>query len=220
MLACEIPHNMGHPVHKLRGLLSAAAIGVLVVCSGAEAQIPKTERAPYAAPADQALVVFTRPRHRQASTTVFRVVDRAGKCIALLENGWQVTAPMWPGKHMLMVVTGTAPPTVQLFQVKLSGAKTYVIKLRARVNVKRPVQITMVRRDDEPMEAFPPWVSQQQPFRQELRECTEWVSWRRAKIEPKAELAKQNWDEATDEHRDEHTLRRNDGWTPAEIPEP
>lgn len=221
MLACEIPHNMERQLPKIPCVWGAAAVvSLLVAPAPASAQIPKTVHAPYAAPTDQALLVLTRPRHRQASETTFRVVDRAGKCIAVIENGWQVAALMWPGKHMLMVVTGTSPPTVQLFQAKLSGGKTYVVKLRARVNVKSPVAIEMVRRIDQPLEAFPTQVSQQRPIRREFRECTEWVSWKRAKIEPKAELAKQKWDDAPEEHRQEHTLRRNDGWTASEIPEP
>ena len=217
--ACEIPHNVRRRLPKLLGVLGVFAVVAAVGPSPAQAQLPKTNRAPYAAPADQALVVFARPRHRQAETTPFRIVDRAGKCIAYLENGWHVATPLWPGKHMLMVVTGTLQPTVQLFEAKLTGGKTYIVKLRARVNMKSPVEIEVIRRADQQMEAFPPWVSKQLPLRQELRECTEWVSWKRRKLEPKAEVAKQKWDDASDEHRDERTIRRNDGWTADEIPE-
>jgi hypothetical protein len=46
------------------------------------------------------------------------------------------------------------------------------------------------------------------------------VSWKRSKIEPKAEQAKRKWDETDDEHRDTHTVHRNDGWTAAEVREP
>ena len=45
----------------------------------------------------------------------------------MLYNGRQMAAPIWPGKHMVMVVTGTAPPTIQLVQLNVSAGKTYVI---------------------------------------------------------------------------------------------
>ena len=195
-----------------------AALIVCCVCAGAAyAQVPKTVEEPYVAPKDQALLVFSRPRHRQASETDFRIVDKAGRCVALLKNGWQVATPLWPGKHMLMIVTGEAPPTVQLMQAKLSAGKTYIVQLRARVNVKSPVGMEVIRRADQPLEQFPQDIKAQSPFPQELRSCTEWVSWKRAKIEPRASTAKRKWDEATDESRDEQTVRRNDGWTATEI---
>jgi len=121
---------------------------------------------------------------------------------------------------MLMVVTGTAPPTIQLVQLKLSAGKTYVINLRPRVNMKSPVEIGVVRRSAQPLEAFPASVRELAPAKPNLRQCTEWVSWKRSKIEPRAEQAKRKWDEAADEHRDTHTLRRNDGWTAAEVQGP
>jgi hypothetical protein len=175
---------------------------------------------PYAAPSDQALVVFSRPRRRQASETTFRIVSQAGRCLAVLNDGWQMAAPMWPGKHMVMVITGTAPPTIQLVQLKLSAGKTYVVNLRSRVNMKSPVKIEVVRRSGQPLEAFPATVRELAPAKPDLRQCTEWVSWKRSKIEPRAEQAKGKWDEDTDEHRDAHTVRRNDGWTAAEVREP
>lgn len=186
----------------------------------AGAQIPKTPRSPYAAPSDQSLVVFVRPRRRQASEVAYRVVTRNGRCIAVLENDSQAVAALWPGRHMLMVITGTAPPTVQLMEAKVTAGKTYVIELRPRVNVKSPVEITVVRRSDQALQAFPPAVRERLVAKPDLRTCTEWVSWKRAKIEPRAERAKLHWDEATDEHRDAHTVRRNDGWTAAETQEP
>ena len=121
---------------------------------------------------------------------------------------------------MLLVVTGTMPPTVQLLQIKVSAGKTYVVKLRARVNVKSPVEIEVIRRADQPLQQFPQAIKEQSPFKQELRSCTEWVSWKRSKIEPKAELAKRKWDDADDAFRNEHTVRRNDGWTSAEVSGP
>jgi hypothetical protein len=210
---------------KVRPMRGREALGVLLIAlfavgPPAEAQIPKTVKAPYAAPSDQALLVFSRPRRRQASETTFQIVDRAGRCIAVLNNGWQMAAPMWPGKHVLMVITGTAPPTIQLMQAKLSAGKTYVVNLRPRVNVKSPVAIEVVRRSDQPLEAFPPAVRQTAPATPDLRQCTEWVSWKRAKIEPRAEQAKRKWDEASEEHRGAHTVHRNDGWTAAEVQAP
>jgi hypothetical protein len=201
--------------------ISSVICALLIFCIApsvrSTAQIGKTVEEPYAAPSDQALLVFRRPRHRQASETEFRVVNQAGRCIALLENGWQVAAPMWPGKHMLLVVTGTAPPTVQLLEAKLSAGKTYVVSLRARVNVKSPVEIEVLRKAEQPLEHFPSAIKQQSPFKQDLRKCTEWVSWKSSKLGPKAELAKRKWDDADEGFRSEHTIRRNDGWTAAEV---
>lgn len=202
---------------RARGALGVLVASLLATATPAGAQIPKTVETPYAAPSDQALLVFSRPRRRQASETTYRIVNQAGRCIAVLNNGWQMAAPMWPGKHMLMVITGTAPPTIQLLQAKLSGGKTYVVNLRSRVNVKSPVAIEVVRRSEQPLEAFPPAVRELVPNKPDLRQCTEWVSWKRSKIEPRAEQAKLKWDEASEEHRNQHTVRRNDGWTALEV---
>jgi hypothetical protein len=198
-------------------LLSLAAFSLSFT---AEAQIPKTPDASYLAPADQALLVFDRPRHRQASQTGIRVVTPAGKCIAVLENDWQMAAPIWPGKQMLMLVTGMSPPVVQLLEVNLSAGKTYVVRLRPRVNVKSPVEIEVLRRADQPLEAFPAAVREQRPAQPSLRECTEWVSWKRSKIASKAGEAKRRWDEADEEFRDRNTVHRNDGWTATEVQPP
>jgi hypothetical protein len=202
---------------RARAALGTLLIALFVANPTVEAQIPKTVEAPYAAPSDQALLVFSRPRRRQASETTFRIVSQAGRCLAVLEDGWQMSARVWPGKHMLMVMTGSAPPTIQLMQVKVSAGKTYVINLRARVNMKSPVEVEVVRRGDQPLEVFPAGVRELAPAKPDLRRCTEWVSWKRSKIGPRAEQAKRKWDEASQEHRDAHTVRRNDGWTAAEV---
>jgi hypothetical protein len=208
---------------RLRGCRRAAGllvIALLSITATTEAQIPKAVESPYAAPSDQALVVFSRPRRRQASDVTYRIVSQAGRCLAVLDNGWQMGATMWPGRHMVMVVTGTAPPTIQLMELKLSAGKTYVVNLRSRVHMKSPVHIQIVRRSDQPLEAFPPAVRKLAPVDPDLRKCTEWVSWKRSKIETRAEQAKRKWDEAADEYRNAHTLHRNDGWTAAEVREP
>ena len=217
MSVCEVAHKMRRMFSARSAFARIAVLCVLGFGAPASAQIPKADNTPYAAPKDQALLVFTRPRRNQASETEFRIVTQAGRCIAFLATGMNAAAELWPGKHMLMVVTGTAPPTVQLFQVKLSAGKTYVVKLRARVNVKSPVEIEPIRRADQAMEAFPKALEEQRPFREDLRKCTEWVSWKRNKIEPRAEIAKQKWDDAAPEVRDEVTVRRNDGWTAEQI---
>jgi hypothetical protein len=136
--------------HTIAPLLIA-----LWIAPATEAQIPKTVKSPYVAPADQALLVFSRPRRRQASETAYRIVTQAGRCAAVLYNGRQTASPMWPGKHMLMVITGTAPPTIQLMQANLSAGKTYVVNLRSRVNMKSPVEIEVVRRSAQPLESEP-----------------------------------------------------------------
>ena len=201
-------------------MIVVLVITLLSITRASKAQIPKTVESPYAAPSDQALLVFLRPRRRQASEVTYRIVSQAGRCLAVLDNGWQMATLLWPGTQMLMVVTGTAPPTVQLLQAKLSAGKTYVVNLRSRVNMKSPVEIRVVRRSNQPLEAFPAAVRKLAPAKPDLRQCTEWVSWKRSKIEPRAELAKRKWDEASDEYRDAHTVRRNDGWTAAEVREP
>ncbi len=208
---------------RLRGCRRAAGllvIALLSITATTEAQIPKAVESPYAAPSDQALVVFSRPRRRQASDVTYRIVSQAGRCLAVLDNGWQMGATMWPGRHMVMVITGTAPPTIQLMELKLSAGKTYVVNLRSRVHMKSPVRIQIIRRSDQPLEAFPPAVRKLAPVDPDLRKCTEWVSWKRSKIETRAEQVKRKWDEAADEYRNAHTLHRNDGWTAAEVREP
>lgn len=210
---------------KRRAKADRRAAGMLVmallsITAAANGQIPKAVESPYAAPSDQALVVFSRPRRRQANEVSYRVVSQAGRCLAVLANGWQMAAPMWPGKHMVMVITGTAPPTIQLMQANLSAGKTYVVNLRSRVNVKSPVAIEVVRRSDQPLEAFPPAIREAVMAKPDLRQCTEWVSWKRAKIETRAEQAKRKWDEASEEHRGAHTVHRNDGWTAVEVQAP
>lgn len=217
---CEIGHRM-RPRSASAGIGIALLAGALLaIGSPTGAQIPKTEESPYTAPSDQGLVVFTRPRRRQASETGIRVLTQSGRCIARLENDWQMATPLWPGKHMLILLTGTAPPVVQLLQVKVSAGKTYVVNLRTRVNVKRPVEVQILRRSEQALEAFPAAVRERMPSRTDLRQCSEWVSWKRSKIEPKAEIAKGDWDEASDGFRNAHTVRRNDGWTAAEVAAP
>jgi len=194
-------------------------IALLAAGHTAEAEIPKTQKSPYVAPPGQALLVFSRLRRRQASGVTYRIVSRAGRCLAVLENGSQMAAPMWPGTQMLMVITGTVPPTIQLIEVKLSTGKTYVVTLRARVNVKSPVRIDVMRRSHQPLEAFPAPVRERILAKPDLRRCTEWVSWKRSKIESRAQKAKHKWDEAADAYRDALTVHRNDGWTAAEVQE-
>jgi hypothetical protein len=217
-LACEIEHKMKptpSPWPLIGALLAVLAVG----SNPARAQIPKV-RDPYVAPSDQALVVFSRTRRRQASNVTIRIVNPAGRCLAELDNGWQMAAPLWPGTHMLMVITGETPPTVQLMEVKVRAGHTYVVRLETRVNVKSPVRISMIRRSAQPLEAFPPKVRDTIPVAPNLRKCTELISWKRSKIEPRAERAKEEWDEAEDSYRELLTLNRNDGWTPAEVKRP
>lgn len=193
---------------------------VLVGSSGgAGAQIPKTQD-PYVAPSDQALVVFSRARRRQNSDVTLRIVNPAGRCLAELDNGWQMAAPLWPGKHVLMIVTGETPPAVQLMELHVRAGYTYVVRLETRVNIKSPVRITMVRRSDQPLEAFPSQVRDRLPVAPDLRQCTEMISWKRAKIEPRAARAKQEWDQADDAYRELLTLDRSDGWSTAEVKRP
>ena len=220
---CEIDYRM--PFWRRAGRTASV---VLAVCAGASlgprgpgsiaaAQLPKTVDARFAAPNDKALVVFSRPRKRQASEVALRVVSQGGRCLAELRNDAHMAVPMWPGRHMVMLITGTAPPIVQLLQLKLSAGKTYIVKLRPRVNTARPFEVQVVRRADQPLEAFPPEARELLPAEPDLRKCTEWVTWKRARIESRAERVKFDWDEASDEFRDAHTVRRGDGWTADEV---
>jgi hypothetical protein len=209
----------------MRGVSKAwCLLGALVATLGASAaparaQIPQVAD-PYVAPSDQALVVFSRARRRQASNVTIRVVNPAGRCLAELDNGLQMAAPLWPGSHMLMVITGEAPPTVQLMEVNVAAGKTYVVRLETRVNVKSPVRISVMRRSAQPLEAFPPAIRDAIPIRPDLRKCTEWISWKGSKIAPRAQRAKQQWDGADDAYRELLTVHRNDGWTAAEVRAP
>jgi hypothetical protein len=208
------------PSGRARSIACASFAALLVASSASEAQIPKTVEAPYAAPPDQALLVFSRPRRRQASEVTIHIVNQAGRCIAVLDNGTQTAAPMWPGKHVLMVITGMAPPTIQLMEARLSAGKTYAVKLRTRVNAKNPVAVEVLRRADQPLEAFPPAIRDRVASKPDLRRCSEWVSWKRKKIESRAYRVKADWDEASDAYRAGRTGRRGDGWTAAEVAEP
>jgi hypothetical protein len=200
----------------LARLLVFSALFAAAPATGS-AQVQKTEPRPYAAPAGKSLVVFKRIRRRQAEETEIRIIDQGGRCLGFLKNDWQVAAAVYPGTQMFLIVTGTAQATVQLVRAKLSTGKTYVVELRARVNVKSPVQVNVVRRENQPLEAFPDAIKEQSPFNFDARKCNEWVSWKRARIEPKAEIAKNKWDDAEADFRDQHTIRRNDGWTAAEV---
>jgi hypothetical protein len=204
---------------KALPLLVVMVMPLSGIPSPGAAQIPKA-REPYAAPSDQALLVFSRPRRRQASDVTLRIVNPAGRCLAELENGWQMAAPLWPGTHVLMVITGETPPTVQLMEAHLRAGRTYVVRLEMRVNVKSPVRISPIRRKDQPLEALPPAVRDAIPVAPDLRKCTEWISWKRSKIETRAEDAKQEWDDADDAYRELRTVNRNDGWTATEVRRP
>lgn len=221
LATCEIGHTMWLETRTACLVVCAVVMAASPLPSTpVRAQLPKTVDSRYAAPPGRALLVFTRPRRRQASEVPFRIVDRAGKCLAVLRDGVQAVAPVWPGRQMLMVITGSAPPTVQLLQAKMSAGKTYIVRLAARVNVKNPVAIEVVRREDQPLEAFPAAVRETLPVEADLRRCTEWVSWKRTKIEPRAERAKLAWEEAGDDRQNVHTVRRNDGWTATEVVPP
>ena len=206
-------------VPKAMHLLATMVMVLAGISSDASAQIPKAME-PYVAPSGQALLVFSRLRRRQASDVTLRIVNPAGRCLAELDNGWQMAAPLWPGTHMLMVITGEAPPTVQLMEVNLRAGRTYVVRLEMRVNVKSPVRISPIRRSAQPLEAFPSAVRDAIPVAPDLRKCTEWVSWKRSRIESRAVDAKRKWDDADKAYHELRTVERNDGWTAAEVRAP
>ncbi len=182
------------------------------------AQIPTVStKSPYVAAEGKALLVFVRPRKRLAEEVLHSVVDEQGRCIAVLGNGWTVVAPVRPGARKLLVVTGVAQPTVQLLKVKATVGNTYVVMFRPRVNAKRPVDITILRKSEQTLEKFPPSVLESGPFHPDLRDCSAWVASRRGRLVGKASDAKADWNEEDDEFRAAHTIRPADGWSASEI---
>ena len=200
-------------------------IGRLLVISGfvvtvslpSKADIPKTPAtSPYVAPEDHALIVFVRPRKRLAEEVMYSVVDERGRCIAVLGNDWKVVGQLRPGRQRLMVITGVAQPQVQLLKVKAEAGRTYVVKLRPRVNARNPVEMTVVRRPEQPLELFPASVVQTNPFRPDLADCTAWVAARRSKLASKASRARTVWNE-DEAMRQRQTIQPADGWTREEV---
>lgn len=184
-----------------------------------KADIPKTAAtSPYVAPEGKALVVFVRPRKRLAEEVTYSVVDARGRCIAVLRNDWKVVAPLGPGRQRLMVITGVAQPQVQLLKVKAEAGRTYVVKLRPRVNARNPIEMTVLRRTTQPLELFPGSVVQTNPFRPDLADCTAWVAARRSKLATKASRARAVWNE-DEAMRQRQTIQPADGWTRAEVTE-
>lgn len=200
----------------------ARAIVLGLAISGAAASVeadpPKgVAESPYVAPEGKALVVFVRERKRLASEVVYSIVDKRGRCVALVANAWKVVAQVEPGSQTLMVVTGVAQPQVQLLNVKAVAGKTYIVKMRPRVNAKNPVELTILRRSTEPLEMFPAPIRETGPFRPNLEECTAWVEARRSKLATKAAHAKEAWRSKDEKFRASHTIRSADGWTGAEV---
>jgi len=189
--------------------------------SAAEADIPKTlTKSPYVAPEGEALLVFVRERKRLASDVIYSIVDERGRCIASVADDWKVVAPIKPGTQTLMVVTGVAQPQVQLLKVKAGTGKTYVVKMRPRVNTKSPVELTILRRSTEPLEMFPASIRETGPFRPNLNECTAWVAKRQSKLATKGAQAKEAWKAEDKEFRASQTIRPADGWTGDEVTGP
>ncbi|MDH3726829.1 MAG: hypothetical protein OER77_04810 [Myxococcales bacterium] len=183
-----------------------------------EADLPGTAReSPYVAPEGKALVVFVRKRKRLASEVIYSIVNERGQCIALVANDWKVVARIEPGTQTLMVVTGVAQPQVQLLKVKAAAGKTYVVKMRPRVNAKNPVELTILRRSAEPLEMFPASIRETGPFRPNLDECTTWVATRKSKLVTKAAQAKEAWQAKDKEFRASQTIHATDGWSGDEV---
>lgn len=205
-------------------IVRVVLVSLAVWAAGApsvEADLPGTaHESPYVAPEGKALVVFVRERKRLASEVTYSIVNDRGRCIALVANHWKVVARIEPGTQMLMVVTGVAQPQVQLLKVKAAAGRTYVVKMRPRVNAKNPVELTIFRRSAEPLEMFPASIRETGPFRPNLDECTAWVEARQSKLATKAAKAKEAWQAKDKEFRASHTIRGADGWTGAEVTGP
>jgi hypothetical protein len=198
------------------------SLATLVACeSASRADIPKTPtKSPYIAPEGEALLVFARERKRLASDVIYSIVDERGRCIASVPNDWKVVAPVKPGTQTLMVVTGVAQPQVQLLKVKAGAGKTYVVRMRPRVNTKSPVELTILRRSTEPLEVFPAAIRETGPFKVNLEECTAWVAKRQSKLATKAAQAKAAWKAEDEEFQANQTIRDADGWTGDEVTGP
>lgn len=184
---------------------------------GADADVPRTSKSsPYVAPEGEALLVFVRPRKRLAEENIFSIVTERGECIGMLANDWKVVAPIRPGKQRFMVVTGVAQPQVQLLEVHAAADHTYVIKMRPRMNRKAPVELTVLKRSEQPLAAFPASILETGPFRPNLEECSAWVASRRARLTDKARAAAESW-KSDAETRAAQTVRASDGWPAAEV---
>jgi len=194
---------------------------LVVVAAAVEADVPRTpDESPYVAPEGKALVVFVRERKRLASEVIYSIVNARGRCIASVANDWKVVARVEPGTQMLMVVTGVAQPQVQLLKVKAEAGKTYVVKMRPRVNARNPVELTILRRSTEPLEMFPASIRETSPFRPNLDECTAWVATRQSKLATKAAKAKETWKAGDKAFRESQTVRAADGWNGDEVTGP
>ncbi len=202
--------RIGHAIVLASAILGAAASGK---ADPAKALLGS----PYVAPEGKALVVFVRGRKRLASEVVYSIVDKRGRCVASVANDWKVVAQVEPGTQMLMVVTGVAQPQVQLLNVKAVAGKTYVVKMRPRVNAKNPIELTILRRSNEPLEMFPASIRETGPFRPDLDECTAWVQARQSKLATKAARAKEGWHSKDEKFKASHTIDGADGWTRAEV---
>ena len=176
------------------------------------------EPSPYVAPSGDALVVFVRPRKRLAEEVLYSIVDDRGECRAVVGNDWKVAVPTRPGTQTWMVVAGAAQFQVQLLEVRARADHTYVVEMRPRMNRKAPVAIDVVRRADQPLEAFPGGIVESGPFRPTLLgDCNAWVASRRAKLADKARDAKRVWD-SDEEVRKAQTVRAADGWPADAVP--
>lgn len=196
-------------------ILCSCLIGSSVGLARADAPATQ-ERSPYVAPEGRALLVLVRPRKRLAEEVPFSVLDERGECVGILGNDWKIALPLRPGPQTLMLVTGVAQPQVQLLRVKPTAGKTYVVRLRPRVDRKAPIEIVVVRKRDQPLEAFPGSILESSPFRPDLDGCTAWARSRRSKLAKKAANAKREWN-ADEGLRESQTVRAGDGWAADDI---
>ncbi|MEM7136411.1 MAG: hypothetical protein AAF500_07530 [Myxococcota bacterium] len=198
---------------RVLSCLFVALAAAAFVVPPARADIPQTQPgSPYVAGSEKALLVFVRPRKRLAEEVLYSVVNARGECIAVLGNDWKVVAPIRAGTETLMLVSGVAQPQVQLLEVRALKGHTYVVQLRPRMNRKAPVEISIMRRREQPLEAFPATVLTSNPFRPSLGECTGFVSDKRRKISEKAAAAKKAWNDDPG-LRERQTVVPRDGWS-------
>ena len=174
----------------------------------------------YVAPKNKALLVVARDEKSFARAVTYRVTDERGRCLAVLESGWQSTIPLHDGKRILLLIVGNAPPQVELLRVDLDAGRTYVVRLNAKFRAKQPIEIQPLRRSEARAQMFPLPIRETKPRKGDLETCTAWVKKRRDKVMPRVAAAEKAWSEGGKPYQDARTVREEDGWTAEEVQTP
>lgn len=194
----------------------------VVLCSLTIGSLSRADADPadYVAPKNKALLVVARDEKSFARAVTYRVTDERGRCLAVLESGWQSAIPLHDGKQILLLIVGNAPPQVELLRVDLDVGRTYVVRLNAKFRAKHPVEIEPLRRSEARAQMFPLPIRETRPRRGDLEACTAWVKKRKDKITPRVAAAEKTWSEGGKPHQNARTVREEDGWTAEEVQRP